>query len=61
MKLKFYKLFKKIIVSFLIINSFNYLCSSFLAFIPINVITIFIIAILGIPGIIALNLLYIII
>ena len=52
---------KKIIYSFLIINCFNFICGSFLIFIPINVLSILIIAIFGIPGIIAIDLIYVLI
>lgn len=56
-----YKYIKKIIISFLIINGFNYICGNSLVFIPINVVTILIVALLGIPGIITINLIYFII
>jgi len=48
------KIFKKIIISFLIINSFNAICSNYLVFIPINVVTITSTVIFGIPGLLAI-------
>ena len=53
-----YKILKKIICAFLIINCFNFICGNFLVFIPINVISILLIAVFGIPGIISINLIY---
>ena len=53
-----YKTLKKLIYSFLIINLFNYICGGYLVFIPINVISILLIAVFGIPGIISINLIY---
>ena len=49
---------KRLIISFLVINGFNCICGSILMFIPVNVITILIVALLGIPGIITINLIY---
>ena len=49
---------KRIVYSFLIINCFNFICGNYLLFIPVNVITILIIAVFGIPGIISINLIY---
>ena len=53
-----YNIIKKIITSFLVINGFNYICGNILPFIPINTLNIIIIAILGMPGIISINLIY---
>ncbi|MBR5662094.1 MAG: pro-sigmaK processing inhibitor BofA family protein [Bacilli bacterium] len=53
-----YKVLKRIICAFLIINCFNFICGSFLIFIPINIISIFLIVVFGIPGIISINLIY---
>ena len=49
---------RKLIVSFLIINTFNFICGNLFIFIPINILTILIVTISGIPGIILINLLY---
>ena len=56
-----YLIFKRIICAFLIINCFNFICGSYLVFIPVNIISIFIIAVFGIPGIISINLIYVLI
>ena len=53
-----YIFLRRIICSFLIINCFNFICGNYLMFIPVNVLSIFIIAVFGIPGIISINLIY---
>lgn len=53
-----YKILKRIICAFLIINCFNFICGNFLVFIPINITSILLIAVFGIPGIISINLIY---
>lgn len=45
---------KKIILSFLILYGLNVITSSINVFIPINIITLFIVSLLGIPGLLAL-------
>ncbi|MBO4600876.1 MAG: pro-sigmaK processing inhibitor BofA family protein [Bacilli bacterium] len=52
------KCLRKILISFLIINGFNCICGNILMFIPVNILTILIVALLGIPGIISINLIY---
>jgi len=58
MKNFLYNYLKRLIISFLIINGFNCICGNILMFIPINMLTVLIVALLGIPGIITLNLIY---
>ena len=53
-----YMILKKVVCAFLIINCFNFICGTVLISIPVNVLSILIIAVLGIPGIIAINLIY---
>lgn len=48
------KICKKIILSFCIIYAFNIVAVGLNIFIPINVITLLIVTILGIPGLLAL-------
>ena len=61
MKNIIYIYLRKIIISFLIINGFNFICGNLLVYIPINVFNVLFVALLGIPGIITMNILYFII
>lgn len=54
MRKKIVNALKKIVVAFLILYGFNLLGSSINVYIPINVITISITSILGIPGLLSL-------
>jgi len=54
MRKKIVNALKKIVVAFLILYGFNLLVSSINVYIPINVITISITSILGIPGLLSL-------
>lgn len=55
-----YSLFKKIVVSFGILYAYNILMSQYNLPIPINIFTICIITILGIPGFIGLIIFYLV-
>ena len=57
---KICNLFKKIIFSFVILYSFNTIASNFSLIIPINIITVSIITILGLPALFSLILLLVI-
>ncbi len=52
---------RKVIVAFLVLYGFNILVSSINIFIPINVISVLIVSILGIPGLLSLVVLFLII
>lgn len=54
MKNKIFNLFRKIILSFIILYGFNTIGSNFNVIIPINMITISIITILGLPSLFSL-------
>ena len=55
-----YKLFKRIVLSFGTLYAYNILMQSFNLPIPINIFTIFITTILGVPGFIGLIIFYLI-
>lgn len=57
MKNKIFSLFKKIILSFIILYGFNTIGGNFNIIIPINMITISVITILGLPALFSLVLL----
>lgn len=61
MKNIMYKYLRRLIISFFIINGFNYICANAFIFIPINVITLLFVTLLGMPGIIVINLIYFIV
>lgn len=54
MKNKIFNLFKRIILSFIILYGFNTIGSNFNIIIPMNVITISIVTILGLPALFSL-------
>ena len=57
---KVLSLLKKVILSFIILYGYNLIASNFNMVIPINIITVGVVAILGIPSLVALLLLRII-
>lgn len=57
---KILNLLKKVVMSFIILYSYNLIASNFNMVIPINIITVGVVAILGVPSLIALLLLRII-
>ena len=56
---KIFNIFKKIVFSFFILYSFNKIGSNFNIIIPMNVITICLITILGLPALFSLVLLFV--
>lgn len=57
---KVLSLLKKVILSFIILYGYNLIASNFNMVIPINIITVGVVAILGVPSLVALLLLHII-
>ena len=57
---KVLSLLKKVILSFIILYGYNLIASNFNMVIPINIITVGVVAILGVPSLVALLLLRII-
>lgn len=57
---KILSLLKKVILSFIILYGYNLIASNFNMVIPINIITVGVVAILGVPSLVALLLLRII-
>lgn len=57
---KILNLLKKVVMSFIILYSYNLIALNFNMVIPINIITVGVVAILGVPSLIALLLLRII-
>ena len=57
---KILNLLKKVILSFIILYGYNLIASNFNMVIPINIITVGVVAILGVPSLVALLLLRII-
>ena len=60
MKKKVFELFKRILFSFIVLYSFNTIGTSFNTVIPINIITISLITVLGLPALFSLVLLLVI-
>ena len=55
---KIITLVKKIVIAFLILYAFNMLVASLNIYIPINVITVAVVSLLGIPGLVGLIILF---
>ena len=55
---KIYAVIKKIVFAFLMLYGLNYFISSLQIYIPINVITVGVVSLLGIPGLSSLIILY---
>ena len=58
---KIYAVIKKIVFAFLMLYGLNYFNSSLQVYIPINVITVGVVSLLGIPGLSSLIILYFIV
>ncbi len=58
---KIYAVIKKIVFAFLMLYGLNYFISSLQIYIPINVITVGVVSLLGIPGLSSLIILYFIV
>lgn len=58
---KVYAVIKKIVFAFLMLYGLNYFISSLQIYIPINVITVGVVSLLGIPGLSSLIILYFIV
>ncbi len=58
---KIYVVIKKIVFAFLMLYGLNYFISSLQIYIPINVITVGVVSLLGIPGLSSLIILYFIV
>ena len=61
MKNKIVSILKRIVTSFLLLYGLNYLLSSMQIMIPINLITISVVSLLGIPGLSSLIILFFIV
>ena len=61
MKRKILSLFKKIVAAFLLLYGLNYFLSSLQIAIPINLITVAVVSLLGIPGLSSLIILFFIV
>ena len=60
MKKKVFELFKRVLFSFIVLYSFNTIGTSFNTVIPINIITVSLITVLGLPALFSLVLLLVI-
>ena len=58
---KIYAVIKKIVFAFLMLYGLNYFISSLQIYIPVNVITVGVVSLLGIPGLSSLIILYFIV
>lgn len=58
---KIYSILKKVVFAFLMLYGLNYFISSLHIYIPINIITVGIVTLLGIPGLSSLIILYFIV
>mgnify|MGYP005807498763 FL=1 len=58
---KIYTIVKKIVFAFLMLYGLNYFISSLQIYIPINVITVGVVSLLGVPGLSSLIILYFIV
>ena len=58
---KVYAVIKKIVFAFLMLYGFNYFISSLQIYIPINLITVGVVSLLGVPGLSSLIILYFIV
>lgn len=61
MKNKIIAFFRKIVVAFLLLYGLNYFVSSLTVYIPINIFTVGIVSLLGIPGLSSLIILFFIV
>ena len=60
MRKKVFELFKRVLFSFIVLYSFNTIGTSFNTVIPINIITVSLITVLGLPALFSLVLLLVI-